>query len=93
MIRRCLAVLLMLGFATPAHAQDERPTGYPRSANERSGKAVTLSAVYVADIRSNVSGGIARGTRYLDNLDLQVAIDADRLRGMARCAPVSIRHL
>ena len=81
MIRRCLALLLMLGGATPAHAQDERPTGYPRSANERSDKAVTLSAVYVADIRSNVSGGIARGTRYLDNLDLQVAIDADRLVG------------
>ncbi|WP_380785636.1 carbohydrate porin [Sphingomonas sp. R86521] len=80
MIRRCLT-LVLLGTAAPAYAQDERPTGYPRSANERSDKPVTLSAVYVADIRSNVSGGIARGTRYLDNLDLQVAIDADRLVG------------
>ena len=81
MIRRFAPLVLMLAFAAPAHAQDERPTGYPRSANERSDKPVTLSAVYVADIRSNVSGGIARGTRYLDNLDLQVAVDADRLVG------------
>lgn len=82
MIRRFVArLLLIVGLAAPAYAQDERPTGYPRSANERSDKPVTLSAVYVADIRSNVSGGIARGTRYLDNLDLQVAVDADRLVG------------
>lgn len=67
--------------AQPAWAQDERPTGYPRSANEGATRAVTVSVVYTADIRSNVRGGIARGTRYLDNLDLQVAVDADKLAG------------
>lgn len=67
--------------AAPALAQDERPTGYPRSANERADRPVTISAVYTADIRSNVDGGIARGTRYLDNVDLQVAVDADGLIG------------
>lgn len=77
---RCLA-LLLLGTNSPAYAHDERPTGYPPSANERSDKPVTLLAVYVADLRANVSGRIAGGTRYLDNLDLQVAIDADRLVG------------
>ena len=80
MIRHLLA-LALVSFATPALAQDERPTGYPRSANERSDRPVTVSAVYAADIRSNVDGGIERGTRYLDNFDLQVAIDADRLIG------------
>lgn len=80
MIRLLLATLLLM-IAVPALAQDERPTGYPRSANEGATKPVSLSAVYTADIRSNVSGGIARGTRYLDNLDLQVAIDADQLVG------------
>lgn len=78
---RCFVALALLILAEPALAQDERPTGYPRSANERSDRPVTLSAVYTADIRSNVGGGVARGTRYLDNLDLQVAIDADRLVG------------
>lgn len=80
MIRRFLLLALLI-IAEPALAQDERPTGYPRSANERSDRPVTLSAVYTADIRSNVDGGVERGTRYLDNLDLQVAIDADRLVG------------
>ncbi len=74
-------VLPLLAFATPALAQDQRPTGYPRSANERPDHPVTVSAVYTADIRSNVDGGLKRGTRYLDNIDLQVAIDADRLIG------------
>lgn len=80
MIRWILAVALFLA-ASPAFAQDERPTGYPRSANEGSTKPVSVSIVYTADIRSDVDGGIARGTRYLDNLDLQVAADADQLIG------------
>jgi porin len=66
---------------TPAMAQDQRPTGYPRSANERAGGSVTMSAVYTGEVRSNVAGGVERGTRYLDNLDLQIAIDAARLLG------------
>lgn len=64
-----------------AVAQTQRPTGYPRSANERSGGPVTWSAVYTADTIANVAGGKARGVRYLDNLDLQVAVDAERLLG------------
>ena len=80
MIRHLLAAVLLFA-AHAACAQDERPTGYPRSANEGATKAVSLSAVYTADIRGNVTGGIARGTRYLDNLDLQVAIDSDKLVG------------
>lgn len=78
---RLLGAAALLVLARPAFAQDERPTGYPRSANERPDHPVTLSAVYTADIRGNVAGGLARGTRYLDNVDLQIAIDADRLVG------------
>jgi porin len=74
-----LACLLLI--AAPARAQDERPTGYPRSANERREGAVTLSAVYTADLAADVAGGRARGTRYLDNLDLQAALDLERLVG------------
>lgn len=64
-----------------APAQTQRPTGYPRSANEREGGPVTTSAVYTADVIADVFGGRARGVRYLDNLDLQVAVDAERLVG------------
>jgi hypothetical protein len=74
-------VLSLLAFAASASAQDQRPTGYPRSANERPNHPVTVSAVYTADIRDNVDGGVKRGTRCLDNIDLQLAIDADRLIG------------
>lgn len=71
----------MLLAATPAAAQDERPTGYPRSANEGATKPVSASLVYTADVLSDVAGGVRRGTRYLDNLDMQVALDADGLFG------------
>eukprot|EP01035_Chromulina_nebulosa_P035678 gene35678-47970_t len=67
--------------AVPAIAQDERPSGAPASANERPAGPVTLSLVYTADLRGNVRGGIATGTRYLDNVDLQLSVDADRLIG------------
>ncbi len=72
----CLALI-----AAPARAQDERPTGYPRSANERRDGTLTLSAVYTADLAADVAGGRARGARYLDNLDLQAAVDLERLVG------------
>jgi porin len=73
--------LALLVPVAPVQAQDERPTGYPRSANERADKPVEFSVVYTAELRGNASGGIKRGVRYLDNLDVQVAIDADRLVG------------
>ena len=78
---RWLVALLLLALARPAFAQDERPTGYPRSANENPTHPVTVSAVYTADLRGNVMGGRARGTRYLDNIDLQLAFDGERLVG------------
>lgn len=80
-VLRTLALPAALAFASAAPAQDQRPTGYPRSANERTGRPVSLSAVHTGEVRGVVSGGIARGARYLDNLDLQVALDADRLIG------------
>ena len=71
----------LLAAMSPAFAQDERPTGYPRSANEGERRPVAVSVVYTADWRADAAGGLARGARYLDNLDLQLAIDADRLVG------------
>lgn len=76
-----LILLALVGIACPAQAQDQRPTGYPRSANEQTDKGLNLSAVYTAEVRGVAAGGIDRGARYLDNLDLQVALDADRIVG------------
>lgn len=43
--------------------------------------AVEIAVLYTADWRRNASGGLRRGTRYLDNLDLTLAIDAERAWG------------
>lgn len=41
-----------------------------------------LETVYLGDVLSNVRGGIERGTRYLDNLDLMLEVDGGRVPGM-----------
>lgn len=43
--------------------------------------AVDLSVVYTADIWRNARGGVKRGWRYLDNLDLTLTVDAQRALG------------
>ncbi len=40
--------------------------------------ALSVNAVYTADLLSNLDGGIETGTRYLDNLDLQLEIDGEK---------------
>ncbi len=40
-------------------------------------RGVEMAVVYTGDIVANVAGGIDQGVRYIDNLDLAVAIDGD----------------
>ena len=42
---------------------------------------VTLSATYTGETWANVRGGLRRGTRYLDNLDVTIEVDASRALG------------
>ncbi len=42
---------------------------------------VLLDATYTPEVMANVSGGIDRGTRYLDNLDLVLETDMEALLG------------
>ena len=42
---------------------------------------VNLSVLYIGELWRNASGGIRRGDRYLDNLDVTLKIDADRVVG------------
>ena len=43
--------------------------------------AVELAIAYTADIWRNARGGARKGWRYLDNLDLTLAVDAERALG------------
>lgn len=52
----------------------------PPAARETS-SAVALSVVYTADVWRNLSGGLGRGARYLDNLDVTLTVDAERAFG------------
>jgi len=45
------------------------------------GEGVILEVVLKADILSNLSGGIKRGTKYMDNWDVKLLADADKLLG------------
>lgn len=60
----------------PAQAQEAEPTGKPFS----------LSAVYKADVIGVASGGVKRGARVLDNLDLIADADLERALGWKRAA-------
>src|SRR3990172_10680531 len=44
-------------------------------------RGVTLEIVLKADVLSNRSGGLKRGTRYMDNWDFKLKADADKLWG------------
>jgi porin len=52
------------------------------SAADEEEHSVEIALAYTADVWSNVSGGIRRGTTYLDNLDLVLDIDAGRAWGV-----------
>jgi porin len=45
------------------------------------GSAFSFEAAYTGDVLSNVSGGLKRATRYLDNLDLTLEVDGDAALG------------
>jgi len=44
-------------------------------------RGVTLEIVLKVDVLSNLSGGLKRGTRYMDNWDVKLKADADKLWG------------
>ena len=44
-------------------------------------QGVNFEAVYTGDVMSNRSGGVKRGTEYLDNTDLMLTLDGEKLLG------------
>lgn len=64
-----------VGFAPPAMAQQEEAT-----------PAWSLAIDYTGDVAGVVEGGIARGARYLDNINLVVEGDLEALVGWRRAS-------
>ncbi len=58
------------GTATPAAVQEKKQP-----------PEVDLSVLYIGELWRNADGGIRRGERYLDNLDVTLTVDAERLLG------------
>ena len=71
-----LALLLPAALAAQTAAQ-------PSSVSDQSEEgAFQTVLVYTGDVIRNTTGGIAVGSAYLNNLDLEVAIDGERAFGM-----------
>lgn len=64
---------------TQVHTRSVPPLAEPSETSDS--PAVDLSAVYTFDLWRNARGGLRRGERYLDNLDVTLTIDAERLVG------------
>ena len=56
-------------------------TAPPVAENSRQPPAVDLAVVYTAELWRNTRGGLRRGNRYLDNLDVTLTVDAERALG------------
>jgi porin len=82
-----LAALATLcgGAAGAAEIEAEAPSPHPHAIatplGTRGDDALQLEIAYTADIWRAASGGIRRDTVYLDNLDILVEADLDRLLG------------
>lgn len=64
---------------TQVHTRSVPPAAEPSEDDE--GPAIDLSVVYTADLWANTRGGLRRGERYLDNLDVTLTVDAERALG------------
>ena len=81
-IAEAIVAAAPLGPQAETHAEGASPvhdrTSPPSSEEEAE---VDLSVVYTAEVMRNSRGGLRRGTRYLDNLDLTLRIDAEHALG------------
>ena len=70
--------------AFPAFASEGHlPHGHTHSRGEidESHGPLLLQATYTGEVMSNASGGIKRGSRYLDNLDIVAEADLEAITG------------
>lgn len=86
-LRTPLLAATAVGLACPAQAQDTKAGHLPHSHTHSTAEIdeeqgpLLLQVTYTGEMMANASGGVARGARYLDNLDLLFEADMDRLAG------------
>lgn len=69
--RACAAALGLASLFPAVAARAESPS------------SVGVEAAYTGEMMSLLDGGLKRGTRYLDNLDLKLAFDLERFAGVS----------
>ncbi|MBX3594613.1 carbohydrate porin [Sphingomonas sp.] len=74
---------LAIAVAAPQEAQTETHThrAPPGDTASEPAPPFQLEAVYTAEVIGNVAGGVARGVRYLDNVDVIADADLARIAG------------
>ena len=77
------ALLTMMLTSPEVHANADRTHSHVHAAGEidEDHGPILIELTYTADTIANVSGGIGRGTRYLDNLDLVFEADLEAVTG------------
>lgn len=81
------AAAALMAMTAPALANGHASSGFPHShthsrseINEEQGPLL-IEATYTGEVMSNLSGGIRRDSRYLDNLDLVAEVDLEAVAG------------
>lgn len=71
-----------IGLPTAGETQGRtRPVSPPSEAPASETPAIDLVVVYTFDVWRNARGGLRRGWRYLDNLDVTLTVDTERVLG------------
>jgi porin len=75
----CFAMIPFVALSADFEDRATRDWGGARSQLEEAG--VSVDVTYKADVVANISGGVKRGTRALDNLDVVFNFDGEKLVG------------
>lgn len=65
----------------PNFKEDTLTGDWGGSRTKMSEKGLNWEIIYKADILSNLAGGLARSSRYMDNLDIKIEIDGEKAFG------------
>lgn len=81
------AAAALMAMTAPALANGHASSGFPHSHTHSRGEIdeeqgpLLIEATYTGEVMSNLSGGIRRDSRYLDNLDLVAEVDLEAVAG------------